>query len=318
MAYQEGKGNRRQQDAEAIAASVDAHSDVEEASEILDEEEEDRGRELYKSEVSAEVSRENLEKGIEKVREILPTLSQEVIGVRYSVDYYGYGRSKIETVSESSQDEIIRKLAVERDWEPLYDDQLNGYGRSSGDGSYYTTCIGNRPIASYEYSRNFHAETCYYVDGNPVNAEDYKTFIEAVREMMQKNYQERGVLSRGDRELPPEMMERVKKMRFDHRTEQVLATGIVVDAGQIKFKHGPYGSSYFGSGGGYGTVVAFDLAAWRKGERVKKELSTEEGDNGFVSGPKGAEIEPNTIIICKGGDAIGDEGRSWEEIYICE
>jgi len=106
-------------------------------------------------------------------------------------------------------------------------------------------------------------------------------------------------------------------MRFDHRTEQVLKDAQVVEAGTLKLKH-IYGSSYFGSGGGYGSVNAYDLAAWREGKRVKKEVATQNGDNGFMSGPNEATIESGTILICKGGDAIGREGRSWEEIYICE
>jgi hypothetical protein len=106
----------------------------------------------------------------------------------------------------------------------------------------------------------------------------------------------------------------VEKMR---RTEQVLRDARVVAAGTLKLKD-IYGSSYFGSGGGYGRVDAYDLAGWRAGKRIKKSIATEDRDNGFVSGPAFATIEPNTVLICKGGDNIGDEGRYQEEIYICE
>lgn len=66
-----------------------------------------------------------------------------------------------------------------------------------------------------------------------------------------------------------------------------------------------YGRSYFGSGGCYGRVKCCPNCQ-TVGSR----------DNGFVSGPDGVEVidcsKPATFTA-RGGDSVGDEGRSWEE-----
>lgn len=69
-----------------------------------------------------------------------------------------------------------------------------------------------------------------------------------------------------------------------------------------------YGSSYFGSGGGFGRVHLFNAAA------------TGESDNGFVSGFGPDTVftvpEPNSgsLIVAVGGDSING-GRYWTEIF---
>jgi hypothetical protein len=279
--------------------------------------EDDYGWEPNKPEVSEAESRINLEAGIEAAKEIIEGVKGDFVGARFSDDFYGYSSGSIMTTEEAGIDQILEKLAHGRDWSPLYDDTLAFSGRSSGDGSHFRNFIGGKEIDSSDYSRNTDAETFYYVGGKPVTAEDYQTFRDEVRKMLAENYKNRGAEETWKRQLPEDIKEQVKKMRFDRRTEQVLEQGKVVPAGKIQFRH-IYGSSHFGSGGGYGSVNAFELSAWKKGERVKKEVSTEDGDNGFMSGPVAASIEPDTIIIAKGGDCIGREGRSWEEIYICE
>lgn len=280
-------------------------------------EEDDYGRELNKSEVSPEVSARNLEAGLERAKEIIEGLKGDFVGAHYSDDFYGYKTGRLATLEAEGEEEIVKKLALGKDWYPLFDDQLTYSGRSSGDGSHFTNYIGAQEISSSDFSRNFDAETFYSIGGQPVTGDDYEKFREEVRKMLYENYKERGAEETYRRQLPPELKAKVEKTRFDHRTEQVLKDATVVSPGTIKLRH-IYGSSYFGSGGGYGSVNAYDLAAWREGKRVKKEVATKDGDNGFMSGPNEATIESGTILICKGGDAIGREGRSWEEIYICE
>lgn len=281
--------------------------------------EDDYGWEPNKPEVSEAESRANLEAGIEAAKEIIEGVKGDFIGARRDTHYQGgWSNHSITTNEGSSKADVLDKIAHGRDWSPLYDDELAISGRSSGDGTMFTHYIGSKEVHSSSYSSNFDAETFYYVAGKPVTPADYATFREEVRKLLAENYEKRNAKPTYERQLPDDVKEKVKKMRFDRRTEQVLEKGTVVPAGKITFKHGPYGGSYFGSGGGYGSVNAFELSAWKKGERVKKEVNTADGDNGFMSGPVEASIEPDTIIIAKGGDCIGREGRSWEEIYICE
>ena len=68
-----------------------------------------------------------------------------------------------------------------------------------------------------------------------------------------------------------------------------------------------YGRSYFGSGGGYGSVKTLENC------RVGGEL-----DNGFVYGPEYVEpIDPSlpAKVSASGGDCIG-QGRKWSETAV--
>jgi len=94
------------------------------------------------------------------------------------------------------------------------------------------------------------------------------------------------------------------------------AKGEEVKAGPVEFQH-LYGHSYFGSGGASGSVRAYVLADWREGVRTPKALTSTHDDNGFVAGPKACTIEPDTIVVCNGGDCIGN-GRTWQEVFLCE
>jgi len=78
----------------------------------------------------------------------------------------------------------------------------------------------------------------------------------------------------------------------------------------VAFRHGPYGPSYFGSGGGWGGVEA------RKPDgSPEPNVVWALGDNGFVSGPVGVVSAPQgTKIVAVGGDYI-NEGRRWREEY---
>src|SRR3989338_3878889 len=285
------------------------------AGEQQEYEEDDNRWEKAIPEVNPAESKRHLESGLEKAKEIIAGVKGDFIGARYSTNFYGYSTGQIESLVNVGEEEIIKKLALGKDWSPLYDDQMAFSGRSRGDGSHFRHFIGDKEVSSSSFSQNTDAATFYYVAGEAVTPEDYEAFREEVRKMLYENYQQRGAQETYNRQLPPEVKGKVKKMRFDHRTEQVLKDAQVVEAGTLKLKH-IYGSSYFGSGGGYGSVNAYDLAVWREGKRVKKEVATQNGDNGFMSGPNEATIESGTILICKGGDAIGREGRSWEEIYI--
>lgn len=259
-------------------------------------------------------SKEHLELGLGKAREIIAEMKGDFIGAKYYSDPTGWGdRSEIKTLIDVGEDEILKKLAVDnRDWSALYDDDLVQAGSSTLNGSRYQYYLGDKEIGDAD-SRDIGS----YIDGKEVTHEDFKAFTEEVRKMLHENYQQRGVRETRERELPSEIQDKIKKIKFDYITEQALERGQVVPAGIIKLKHGPYGGSHFGSGGGYGSVKAFDLLEWRNGKRVEKEINTENGDNGFISGPVEITIEPNTIAICKGGDGIG-KGRGWGEIYMCE
>ncbi len=289
------------------------------AAEFAGEQEQyDDSWELSKPQVTESESILNFNAGIEAAKEMMEKMKGEFIGAQYRYTYQGgYDDGRIALLAEAGEDEILKKLAYERNWSPLYDDSLAFSGSEHGNGHNMTHLLGGKEIYSSNFSRNTDAENFYSVAGKRVTGNDYQAFMNEVRTMLYANYKERGAEETYRRELPPEVKAKVEKVRFDHRTEQVLRDGKVVPAGVIHLKH-IYGSSYFGSGGGYGSVNAFDLAEWKNGKRVKKELSTQDGDNGFMSGPNEIMIEPNTVVICKGGDAIGREGRSWEETYICE
>lgn len=284
-----------------------------------EQEYENSGWELSKPEVTESESILNFNEGIETAKEVMEKLKGEFIGAKYRDTYRGsYENGRIALLEKVGEEEILKKLAYERDWSPLYDDTLAFSGSEHGNGHNMTYFLGGKELHSSNFSDNTDAETFYYVAGKPVRSQEYEAFKKEIRKMLYENYKERGAEETYARKLPSELKEKVEKMRFDHRTEQVLEKGKIVQAGTIHLKHGPYGASYFGSGGGYGSVNAYDLAAWREGKRVKKEVATKDSDDGFTSGPNEVTIESGTVLICKGGDAIGDTGRSWEEIYICE
>ena len=90
----------------------------------------------------------------------------------------------------------------------------------------------------------------------------------------------------------------------------------IMSPGSVTLDH-TYGSSYFGSGGAYGNVKAYDLKDYVNGSAIKKEIKTKDWKDGFVEGVKWVEVEPNTIVICECGDSING-GRKWGEVYICE
>lgn len=279
---------------------------------------EDSGWEKRIPEVDAKESAERLKEGLEFAVEVISKAKGSFAGVHYSRDFYGYKSAQVVSVEDVGLEECVNKLASGKDWYPLYDDQLTYSGASHGDGAHFKHYVGAVEICASDFSHNFDAEPFYYVHGEPVTHEDFEKFQEQVRKIIAESYSARGAQETYMRTLPPELAEAVKKLRFEQRTIYVLENGEKVEEGVVNLKHGPYGSSYFGSGGGYGSVKGFDLTSWKNGERTEKELETESGDNGFVSGPVKVKVERGTIVICKGGDAIGREGRSWEEIYICE
>ncbi|MCR4314060.1 MAG: hypothetical protein NUV84_02335 [Candidatus Uhrbacteria bacterium] len=280
----------------------------------------DWGWEKAIPDVDTAESKKHLEMGLEKVREIIAGVKGDFIGAHYVWDSHGYLTGQIELLENVGEEEINQKLALVEDWSALFDDQEAFIGGESGDGHDFSHFIGRKEIHSSRFSPNSDAGTFYYVAGEAVTPEDYSVFKEEVKRMLAENYKKRGTEYPERRELPPGMKEKVEKIAFDDRTEQVLKKGKVVAPGVIKLEH-IYGSSYSGSGGGYGFVNAYDLAEWREGKRVKKEVLTRDGDNGFVSGPSEATLESGTILICKGANDTGRHGRkehSWEEIYICE
>lgn len=268
-------------------------------------------------EVDPAESKKHLEMGLEKVREIIAGVKGDFIGARYVWDIHGYFTGQIELLENVGEKEIEQKLALEEDWSALFDDQEAFIGGESGDGHDFSHFIGRKEIRSSRFSPNSDAGTFYYVAGEAVTPEDYSVFKEEVKRMLAENYKKRGTEYPERRELPPGMKEKVEKIAFDDRTKQVLKKGKVVAPGFITFEH-IYGSAYFGSSSGYGFVRAFDLAAWRDGKRVKKEIETRDSDNGFVYGPNQAIMTPGTVLICEGEDSSGRRSHRYEEIYICE
>lgn len=90
------------------------------------------------------------------------------------------------------------------------------------------------------------------------------------------------------------------------REEERLAAKRGRDAvGVLLLEHGPYGRSYFGSGGAYGAVRC-----------VNAEVSAT-GDSGFIEGPTECHVvdrsQPATVCA-SGGDCI-DDGRTWGETW---
>lgn len=267
--------------------------------------------------VTAEDSLENLKAGIEHVKQIIEGTTGKFIGAQLRQVYPGTSRYEIVTIAESSHDNVLGRIASGKDWSPLYDDSLaiSGYGSRSVDR--FTYHIGSKEVYSVDYMGGIDAEPTYRIAGKPVTSDDLTEFTRTVKELLKLKYVERGDAQPEDRTLPEDERRRVEQIRFDRRTREVLQKGERVEPGNIKFVHGPYGSSHFGSGGGWGHVHAYELSAWEQGQRVEKAVELRFDDDGFTRGPVGATIPRDTIIIARGGDMIGDHGRFFEEIFIC-
>lgn len=283
--------------------------------EVVDDSEE-RVWKKNKPEVSSEESRKHVEVGIEQVKELLELMTGRMIGAQYATYFYNTSSHEFLIAEDDGKDIVLDCMAYQG-WTALFDDQFAMRGRSSRESISITYHIGQHEVGRVSYSSHIDAEAFHYVFDKPVASEDFGMFLSVVNGMLDKNCEEKHIDQPSKRQLPADVQETITEMRFDRRIAEVLKEGTIVPAGKVNFRHGPYGPSYFGSGGGYGSVKAYELSSWRNSVVKKKNISTESGDNGFMAGPVAAYIEPNTIIIAKGGDSIGD-GRSWEEIYICE
>ncbi len=296
----------------------------------IEEEEEYGGRELMRPEVLPEVSKRNLEAGLGRAREIIKGLQGKFIGARYHFNYgggSGAGRAEIATLSSVGEEAVIKKLAIEQGWRPFYDDSLMEVGRFIPGNYQGTDLIGDQEISSSSFSRDSDKEPFHYIAGQLVTKDDYEYFKEEVRKMLYESHQQRGAQNIYERKLPPEMEAKVNQVRFNHRTQYVLEHRNKVGAGEIELREGDHGDAdtYF-RGGSFYKLHAYDLNKWRSGQRVEKAITIgkvqETPENirtGYTHvGPVKATIEPNTVLIGRGGSFVGDRATRWEDIYICE
>lgn len=258
---------------------------------------------VEKDQIDPEVSARNFEVAVDKMRDIIEGIKGDFVGV---TDDNGL------IIKKENREEIIEKIAV-YNWSPVYDYTNNSIERNG----YFINSIGIKEV--YSISDNDDGSVSREICGESVNSGDYIKFVTETGKMLNEKKQQLGISDYVSLErLPQDIKDEVKKIKFKNRTEYVLNQGEIVTPGFIEFKYGPYGDTHFGSGTTDGSVIAYDLKEWREGKRVKKIVVTKDGDNGFVSGPVGATIDSNTILICKSRDFTDDQVITREEIYICE
>ncbi len=261
--------------------------------------------------------------GVEKVYGIVQNLTNELIGAQYSYqgrDGYIVGQTAL--ISEYSNDQIIDKLASENEWMPLYDDSLVfcGEDRGCGDWADVAYSLGGRYVCfeSRGYAGGELIEK-YSIFDKLARLEEVKDFLSAIGLMLSdRDSQLVDQVSADSRELPADIQAKIEAIRHKNITEKTLQSGEVVEPGVVKLGH-IYGESYSGGGCAYGKVTAYDLSEWLDDKWVEKEIVTKCDDNGFIIGINEIMIEPNTIVLCQGGDStIGRDGRYWNETYVCK
>lgn len=175
-------------------------------------------------------------------------------------------------------------------------------------GSAYTATwlLDGRAVARYEHRHadGGRPETWYYdVAGIEATKEEWDSFEAAAAAMVPQPFDADAAVAA--------LVERAQ-------CEADLASAFEAEAGaQIGFGQ-ICGSSYFGSGGGYGSVRCYDLDAMRQGRYIKVdvELQTLDKDNGFVRGPIAATTPVGrVVVVASGGDCIG-EGRYHRSVFV--
>ncbi len=263
-------------------------------------------RELV-AEVQA-VRQEILEGSLAACSSMLDQATGKLIGTeRYTRFQGGYHSTSLhftENIHGTGQKDKIFEN-VTRGATPIFDTSLTHSLNSSGVGYHEGYYLGGKEIANHNhnYERGGHS---YQIMGHSVTEAGYKQFVDQVKALLEQ----RGIDQKS--ELPAELKTELSRFQMN----RTLSNATAVQEGWIQLRD-IYGGSYFGSGGGYGSVRAYDLDDWRKGIRTELPLETKAGDNGFVSGPNAVDIKPGMIVIARGGDSIG-EGRSWTETYRCE
>ncbi len=276
---------------------------------------EERERLAEKAERTRKLEEESpiiLEEGLKKVSEILEKSKGELVGAVRKSRFYDFYTNDLYLVGnkcgiKTTRDDVLLMIALHgADTVPHFDNKIVSVGRDSGDSSRWTEFLGDMEICSYYVSRNTGSAPEYSIFGKAVNVQTYNVFKQTVSTLLATKV---ASLSEDD-------LNRASQIKKQFDIEFYLKLGKEVSAGLIGFKH-IYGGQSFGSGGAFGSVKAYDLEAFRRGEMINKEIETKEGNNQFIAGVYAVIIEPNTIIVAKGGDCIG-EGREWMEVYYCE
>lgn len=247
--------------------------------------------------------------GLEDVSALLDQAKGAVVGTqRHDRHQGGYHSSTILHI-DNPQDEKQRTRLLEslsKGASVVLDFTLVHSRKSSGVSSSESYAIGSKVVASY-YHHEEGGETSYQVMGQEVPREQYDCFVAQIREVVSERYPSTST------ELPAELQAELSKLDM----RNTLLAAFDAPAGRIKLKH-IYRNSGLDSGPLSGSVTAYDLSAWRNGEKVTVDIQTERGDNGFVSGLTAVSIKPGMLVVCRGGDSISDRVRSWSEIYKCE
>lgn len=190
-------------------------------------------------------------------------------------------------------------------WQAAYSNEFTFEGRSHGSGASWAYYIGQIEICSRreiaEYGQE--AENFYYTPSGRITKECYDELVAKIKVLFPKRKED-------------SVSAEVQELKRQGRIAQILRRMKTVESEEIGLGH-IYGASYFGSGGAWGSVHSYDLAALHEGRFVEvPTVVISSGDNGFVSGISAVKIAPGTVVIAKGGDCVGYEGRSWEEIYV--
>lgn len=224
---------------------------------------------------------------------------RQLVGASLSSTYRGgYWKQELDFDTAS----LRKRLAS--GWSPVFSDQVVTEGRNHGSGSTVSYYVGATEICSRrgEWEWNTAAEYFHSSPGGRLCESDFDALVTLLKEEFPEKE-----TSEGEKAEVKTLRRQGRIAEILHKMEEV--TSDTVGLGHI------YGGSYFGSGGAWGGVRTYDLAALREGQFVEVEtLPVEHGDNGFVSGVTAVKIKPGTVVVARGGDNVGYEGRKWESI----
>jgi hypothetical protein len=245
-------------------------------------------------------SPENLKKALEKAKELIAGLKGEFIGVDYGETHGNpYFQGGKVLAAKNGEEEILKRLAFDS-CEALYDDSVSHNG--------YNTCIGDKEIYRQEYRERYKPRDFYSVAGERVTGDDYETFREEVKKMINESYQQRNVEKPSDRKLNPDDLDKIKMYVINNQ----IKNGKTISAGTFQPE------SVYGKKGQFSHVFAYDFEAYRKGELVEKKVVTEKISNGFMMLIDKVTVEPNTILLFSGPVSYGRNPSRSEIAYICE
>lgn len=261
------------------------------------------------AELSSQLEQEKeaiVKDGLARCSTILDQATGAIVGTYQKKWFYNYAQ---DTISLNPPDTETAKVGLfanlANGHSLLHDDQYVKIGNGSGDGTSSAHYIGSQVVADYYY-RELNGDEIinYKIFDRAVSQEVYNEFVTGLQGL---------ATNKEHQKLPKDLA----KQYTDFRMDQILEQAVKVESGW-KDLGSIYGRSYFGSGGGYGSVNAYNLTDWRNHIKTPVEIGIENGDNGFVYGPNRVNIPPDTLIVARGGDAIGRDGRTWKETYYCE